>query len=262
MTDLDRPIAADWLALRRTADTAARDLAGGLVDRCAAELTQREGPVTVIDIGAGTGANQAYLQSRLGLPSRWVLLDHDATLLGAASGGDRRVVGGIEQVDALVSSVTGPCLVTCSALLDLLTAPQLDGLGAVLARRRVPGLFSLTVDGRVGFDPGHDDDHAVTAAFNEHQARSGRPGPAAAAPQRARWPAHRQPTGPACTAWLQGSGPEPLVTRLLTERVSAALEQRPDLAARCRAWLALRLEQAASGALGVTVGHTDLLVLP
>ena len=58
----ERPIAADWLALRRAADSAARDRAGGLVRRLNDHLG---GTVTVFDIGAGTGANRAYLAPRL-----------------------------------------------------------------------------------------------------------------------------------------------------------------------------------------------------
>ncbi len=44
--------------------------------------------MVVVDVGAGTGANRAYLAPRLAVPSRWVLLDRDRQLLaGFPEGG-------------------------------------------------------------------------------------------------------------------------------------------------------------------------------
>jgi hypothetical protein len=46
-------------------------------------------------------------------------------------------------------------LVTCSALLDLLTIDQLDAIGSALAVARQPALVSLTVTGALELSPPH-----------------------------------------------------------------------------------------------------------
>jgi hypothetical protein len=46
-------------------------------------------------------------------------------------------------------------LVTCSALLDLLTIDQLDAIGSALAMARQPALVSLTVTGALELSPPH-----------------------------------------------------------------------------------------------------------
>ncbi|UJH70870.1 class I SAM-dependent methyltransferase [Ornithinimicrobium sp. INDO-MA30-4] len=75
------PIAADWLELRRPLDDQARrstvEALGQLIAQC--------GPISsVIDVGAGTGANTAWLAHHLeamGEAPQWILLDHDPNLL-------------------------------------------------------------------------------------------------------------------------------------------------------------------------------------
>jgi len=260
MTRPERPIAADWLALRRAADTAARDRALWLIDEWTVSAA---GPLTVFDIGAGTGANRAYLEPRLGVASRWVLLDHDAQLLNSPDHGSAdRVLGGIGDLDRLVAAASGERLVTCSALLDLLLTDDLDELAAVLARHRIPGLFCLTVDGSLRLDPAHPDDHVVTAAFNDHQSREQRPGPAAAAYLIARCERLGLAVRQAATPWLLGSDSAPLVRRLLAERAEAAVEQRAELAGVVAQWLADRQHCLDDAALKVEVGHVDLWVTP
>jgi hypothetical protein len=253
--------APDWLALRRATDAAAREAALPLVARLTTELAP--GPVTVFDIGAGTGANQEWLERRLGMPSVWVLLDHDPDLLGSPlHGTGRRVLGGVEALDALVAATPGPRLLTCSALLDVLDAAQLDGLAASLVKHSVPGLFALSVDGSFDIDQADPDDPLVRAAFNDHQRRAGRPGPHAPAYLEARCRAlgcdvHRRET-----PWLLDGGSHgPLLSRMLRERADAAAAQRPQDAHAIRSWLDRRLHRL-DRSLSVRIGHVDLLVLP
>ena len=61
-----------------------------------------------------------------------------------------------------------------------------------------------------------------------------------------------------------GAGPTDaaLIEEWLRGWVSAAVEQRPDLADAAACYLRRRLEANASGALRVTIGHGDLLAIP
>ncbi len=60
---------AGWLALRREADVEARDRgAGWLLARLVEHLGPGATRVRVVDVGAGTGANRAYLEPRLHAP--------------------------------------------------------------------------------------------------------------------------------------------------------------------------------------------------
>lgn len=256
MIDPDRRIAADWLALRRRADTAARDRARHLVDRVAALR-----PATAVDVGAGTGANHAYLAPLLPATD-WLLLDHDADLLGAAPPGAARVVGGVEALGALVAAAATPVLVTCSALLDLLDADQLAGLADVLARPGVVGLFALTVDGRFTLDPPHPVDHDLVTAFNAHQRRDARPGPDAAAHLAGLCRERGLTVEASDTPWVLEASDGALLVRLLRERAVAASEADPGRRADFAAWLAARERYATDGVLRVEVGHVDLLVRP
>lgn len=200
----ERPIAADWLALRRAADERARDAAAPLLADLTAHLAgltahladltahlggarralPRPGAdiVAVVDVGAGTGANRSYLAPRLPFRTAWTLLDHDPALLGAEDNeGCRRVLGGVAELPGLLAELgPGPRLVTCSALLDLLSAPDLDALVEAVLGAGVPALFALTVTGGVRIEPADPDDELVREAFDAHQARAGRPGPGAA----------------------------------------------------------------------------------
>lgn len=254
MIDPDRRIAADWLALRRRADSAARHHARDLV-----EQVVDAGPRTAIDLGAGTGANHDHL-SPLMPGTTWVLLDHDAALLEDATPWVTRVVGGVELLPSMVGAAAPPLLITCSALLDLLDATQLTTIVDALSRRGVIGLFSLTVDGSVRFDPPHPTDAALTDAFNAHQRRSGRPGPGAAAFLADACRERGLHVEEAATPWRLDRSDAPLVQRLLRERVAAASEQERGQASAFKKWLTEREKQLAAGALEVEVGHVDVLV--
>ena len=256
MTGPERPIAAAWLALRRSADSAARDRAGWLLD----EFATVPGPLIVFDIGAGTGANQAYLQPRLGIESRWVLLDHDVHLLNAPGQGDaERVLGGIEQLDELVAARPGERLITCSALLDLLTADEVADLAQACAASRTAALFTLSVAGEVTLDPPLPEDDLVRRAFNEHQRREidGRrllgpdaPAAAVAAFEKAGATVVTRPS-----PWRLDSSLAGLTSEWLTGWVAAAVEQTPDL--RLDDYLAVRTANPPAA----VVGHVDLLAM-
>lgn len=247
----DERVLPDWLALRREADRTARQRSLHLVGACARHL---DGAGTVIDVGSGTGANHQYLAPRLP-GAHWILLDHDGDLLEHITATDvERVVGGVDRLGDLVTSAEPPVLVTCSALLDLLSTDDLDMVAHVLADTGAVGLFALSVDGHTHFDPPLPDDAFVADAFNAHQRRRGRPGPDAVQHLSERARRLGLTVESVATPWELADSA--LTRRLITERAQAALDERPDHAERIDAWLQQRLQRTDE----VVIGHVDLLL--
>lgn len=244
---------ATWLELREPADAAARsaDLAARL---------RLDPPVVVRDLGCGTGSLGRWLAPRLPGPQHWILHDRDPELLvrAAATVPATSVETHLGDATALTpDDLLGTSLVTCSALLDLLTAEEVDRIAATLAATRTPALFTLSVVGDVMFDPPDELDGAVAAAFNAHQRRTaggrrllGPDAPAVAAAALARHGA-RVTTRP--SPWRLGPSETALAAEWLRGWTGAAAEQRPDLPVQEY----LRRRQA--GAVTITVGHEDLL---
>jgi SAM-dependent methyltransferase len=265
----------DWLDLREPADRRARsvELAGELADAL------RPGPVRILDIGCGSGATTRWLAPLLPGPQEWVLLDRDPALLALVPDrtaavrdrGDAPVACSTRRAE--ITALTADDLatfsaVTASALVDLLTAGEVDGLAAACAAARVPALLTLTVTGRVEIDPPDPVDPGidaeVTAAFDAHQRRTvaGRPllGPDAATASAEAFRRHGMTVRTADSPWRLDDGDRALTTRWLTERVGAAVEQQSDLERRATAALHRRLVNRAP--LHAVIYHVDLLAVP
>lgn len=267
----ERPAASDWLALRGTVDGRAREASAPLLDMLIRYFaTAGADAVDVVDVGAGTGANQRWLAPRLPFRQRWTLLDHDPALLNLvpARGNDdrvldmNRVVAGIEDLGTLPQLARRPVLLTCSAVLDVLSAHQLDGLCDVLVDRRLPALFSLTVDGTVDLSPAHRSDARIGEVFNQHQRRGTLAGPTAVAHAAARLRAAGMSVQIVDTPWRLGPEDGQLLRRYLRERAEVVIEQDPRLRDETEVWLADRLDREREGRLRGRVGHQDLLCLP
>ncbi|WP_082043702.1 class I SAM-dependent methyltransferase [Mobilicoccus massiliensis] len=265
-----RPVEADWLTLRRPADEAAREGTQRLLTRLWRDLRTCAGPeheqrpVRIVDVGAGTGANQAWLAPRLPFPATWTLLDHDADLLHhpVATGQGTRVHGGLDDLPRLVEADGTLTVVVGSALLDLLTYDELDTLATLLVETATPALFSLSVDGAVNLVPADDDDTLVADAFDAHQRRDGLAGASAADHFSSRLREAGAEVVDATTPWRLTAAQPDLLRRYLTDRAAVAVEHDPALADRVEAWLERRLQQVDAGTLAVVVGHVDLLALP
>ncbi|MCE0486703.1 hypothetical protein [Ornithinimicrobium sediminis] len=276
-----RRIAGDWLAARRSADTAAREAALPLV-RDLARQVGTSGELSLVDLGAGTGANPAWLVPRLARAGadaqRWVLVDHDSDLLTAADlpahealRATERVVGGVDDLPRVLADRARPRVVTCSALLDLLTPGQVVRCVADVVAGAEAALFSLTVTGSFLVTPEHRDDATLVRAFNAHQRRRleamAEPlaGPdgwqvAAQAFAAAGWRVTE-----AATPWELGPGHEALLRRWLAERVDAALEVvggDPESTRRIEGWWRDRSGQLDDHALSAVVDHVDGLAVP
>lgn len=242
----------EWLGLREPADAAAR--ATDLVDA----LRLPAGPLVVHDLGCGTGSMARWLAPRLPGPQHWVLHDRDPQLLAHAAAGLPAAVTGAtvegDLAELTAADLAGAGLVTTSALLDLLTAPQIDRLAAACAG--TPALFTLSVAGRVSLTPADPLDAAIEAAFNAHQRRGGLLGPdaadaAAAAFEKLGATVHVRPS-----PWRLGPDQAALAAEWLTGWAGAARQERPDLE------IGAYLERRLATGFGVVVQHTDLLAQP
>lgn len=260
---------ADWLRLREPADAAARD--EDLLNAVRPRLTG-EHPTVIHDLGSGTGSMSRWLAPRLPGPQHWVLYDRDADLLARAAEG----MAGVTAVDGAPVTVStrygdltrlsaadlaDGSLVTASALLDMLTAEEIERVVAACVGR--PTLFAMSVTGRVRLTPTDPLDTAVEAAFNDHQRRTvdGRRllGPDAAAATAAAFARRGVDVRERPSPWRLGPEHADLTAEWFRGWLGAACEQRPDLAGPAQAYAQRRLADAAAGRLTVLVEHRDLL---
>ncbi|MFE6281968.1 SAM-dependent methyltransferase [Streptomyces sp. NPDC057877] len=264
--------APEWLELREGTDAAARapELLDPLRIRLA-NLPGRSGGLVVHDLGCGTGSMGRWLAPRLDGAQHWILHDRDPYLLHfaavssprSAADGSRVTVetrrGDVARLT--VDALAGARLVTASALLDVLTREEVDTLAATCAAAGCPALLTLTVAGRVELSPGDPLDAEITEAFNEHQRRGGLLGPDAVTVACEAFAAHGATVRVRPSPWRLGPDEAELTAQWLRGWVQAAVEQRPELAARAEKYLAARLAACGAGELRVTVHHSDLLAL-
>ncbi len=281
---------ADWLALREPHDALARST--GLVSRLRGTLDEAR-PLTVLDLGSGTGANLRWLAPRLGGRQDWRLVERDGGLLeqarlslrdwGAGHGFRVRDEGRL-QLDAKHISLSvelvradlspgltedwlhGNDLVTASALLDLVSADWCATLARAAASHRSAVLIALSVDGRIEWAPDDTQDEAAFNAINAHQRTDKGFGPAlgAEAPDVLATALRKDgyTVETARADWRLGVGDTAIQHALLADWTRAAQAIRPDLAPTLRGWRDRRTSWIESGASRLTVGHTDLLALP
>jgi hypothetical protein len=262
----------EWLALREGADGEARAVELVEVVR---GVVPRDGMV-VRDLGCGTGSLGRWLAGRLAGPQRWILHDREPELLALARDGmprgsldGRPVTAVTEQRDVTglgADELAGTSLVCGSALLDLLTAAELDAIAASCVAAGCAVYFTLSVLGRVELTPPDPLDAELADAFNAHQRRTVR-GRRLLGPDAVR---HAVETfrrlGATVTVadspWRLGPADAALTASWLDGWVDAAIEQRPDLATAATGYRQRRLDAAAAGDLRVVVHHADLLATP
>lgn len=260
----------DWLALRESADAAAR--APGLVDELRRQLPTTR-PLVVHDLGAGTGSMGRWLAPRLAGAQHWVLYDRDADLLARAAAHQPHVAqdGGAVTVETRTRDITrldqrelaGASLITASALLDVLTTDELDRVVASCTAPGCPVLVTLSVIGRIELAPADPLDAQLAAAFDAHQRRANETGrllgPDAVDAATDAFGRRGAKVLVQSSPWRLGAADAALIAEWLTGWVGAACEQRPELAAAAGPYVRRRLIEAADGRLQVTVHHRDLL---
>jgi hypothetical protein len=266
-------VSSSWLDRREAADSRAR------ASEFVSLLRQRspaEGRWLIHDLACGNGSMGRWLAPLLPGPQHWVLHDRDADLLalavakppGPAADGAEVVVetrlGNVTQLRP--DDFAGATLITASALLDLLTWGELTRLVQACAGAACPVLFTLSVSGRVDLLPADPLDARIATAFNAHQ-RGPTPrgrllGPDAVQAAVDGFRSFGGQVIPRPSPWQLGATDTDLAIEWLNGWVDAACQQQPELGPQGDLYRRRRLQEAAAKALVVTVGHTDLLVLP
>jgi methyltransferase family protein len=270
MTQQMPRVSSGWLALRERADAEARaeDLVADV--RCALALRPRS---EIHDFGCGTGSMGRWLAPRLPGPQHWILYDRDADLLDhAAATLPTRAADGApvtaETRECDVSGLTAAdladaALVTCSALLDLLTVDEVDRIAGACVGAGTPALLTLSVVGQVAFGPAEPIDEALVGAFNAHQRRRVGErrllGPDAVDTTVEAFRRYGVEPVRRDSPWRLGPPDAALIREWLDGWLDAAVEQSPDLAAAAAAFADRRRAALARGELSVVVAHEDLL---
>jgi hypothetical protein len=270
MTEEIGRVTPAWLALREPADAAAR--APELVEPLRRKLAGT--PLTVVhDLGTGTGSMGRWLAPQLPGPQHWIMYDRDADLLEhakaemtdtAADGAPVTVETRQRDITRLTSAdLAGASLVTASALLDMLTAEEIDRIVAACVGAGCPTLLTISVIGRVTLTPPDPLDAEVLDAFNAHQRRSagGRKllGPDAVDATVEAFGRHGVDVLVRPSHWRLDADRADLTAEWFDGWLGAACEQRPELTGPATAYARRRLAAVAAGELGVVVEHNDLL---
>ncbi|KGN31658.1 trans-aconitate methyltransferase [Knoellia sinensis KCTC 19936] len=273
VSDVEVRVSVSWLRLREEADAAARSR---VLVREVAEALSHNRTQVIHDLGAGSGSLGRWIAPRLPGPQHWVLHDRDEDLLWVArhdvppDSRDELPVTVEARRDDLTrlspDDVAGASLITASALLDMLTADELERVVRTCVSADCPTLFSLTVLGHVELSPPHPLDDELGDAFNDHQRRTvgGRTllGPDAGAAASGLFAGFGSRVLVERSPWELDAHHGPLIGQWLTGWVGAAVEQRPELRREADAYLAMRRVELAEGRLRVRVDHVDVLALP
>jgi hypothetical protein len=293
---------ADWLDLRAPFDAAAagREPASGLTRRFGAALrrTRERGPLTLFDLGGGTGANVCRLAPRIPGSQHWTVIDSDPALLAnvaaTVAAWGRKIGAAVVHKSGAVTVTTPQRIVsvttydgdlrdglerlpladahgvTGSALLDLVSSGWLASAAGTLAAHRLPALFTLNVDEVLQWQPAAALDARIAGAFHRDLARDKGFGLAlghrAATAAAAAFAAHGYAVETARADWHIGAADTAMHRALLSFIVPAALAQPPDTAAAqwpqdVEHWAAAKAGLIDAGGLELTLGHLDLLAV-
>ena len=191
---------AEWLDLREAADARARN--SDIANAVAARFALRD-ELSVLDLGAGTGANLRATAQILPARQTWTLVERDTALIEAArvklvrwaehhttdgdalelEKGGRKIRVTFKSADlaremqALVDD--GAQLVSASAFFDLTSESFIRELSKAIVAKRAAFYATLTFNGLQKWTPHRPSDNQIKAAFQRHQMRDKGFGPAA-----------------------------------------------------------------------------------
>lgn len=260
----------DWLTLREPADSAARsaDLVTALLPMLPLA------PLTIHDLGCGTGSMRRWLSPQLPQQQHWIEHDRDVDLLARDPATTSSSTGQPVSFETRESDITRiapselseASLLTASALLDMFTEDELTRFVQGCFDTGRPSLLTLSVVGRVSFDPADDLDALLTQAFNDHQRRTTTHGtllgPDAADVAIEQFTSLGADVLVRLSPWQLNEGCASLLTEWFDGWIGAAGEQQPELRDASSEYAVRRLDEAAQGRLRVRVQHVDILVRP
>jgi len=285
-----------YLRAKRTVDDRAIDRRLlGTLGRRLRERAAGDGPLRVLEVGAGIGTMPARLLEWETLPEgeiRYEAVDVDPDAVGAVgpylrewaegrpiavSGTDPIVLEGparrvelravAAEAVAHASGTAGQWdLLIGAALLDII---DLDGLDRLVRALSSGGLyyFPITFDGGTRFRPGHPDDRAVERAYHAHM--DAKPGgdsrAGGAAVERLRETAGVRLLGVAGSDWVvrpvDGGYPddEAYFLEHILDTIEDAVGEMVDGTEPLDRWLTDRREQLADGELLYVTHQLDIL---
>ena len=262
---------SQWLALRESADAAARSVE---LTQAVADRLPPERPIRIVDLGSGTGSNVRYLTSRLPPDQEWLLIDADAALLDeararlpaftTASAARVRIDTRTQNLGALHPQIfAGRQLVTASALLDLVSDRWLRELAARCRAAGAIALLALTYNGQSRCDPAEPEDDAIRLLMNRHQKRSDKGFGPAAGPDAVGAAARAfadagYDVARVASDWLLSPDARDLQRELIVGWADAAREIAPEQSSTIDDWLGRRLAHVDDGRSRIVVGHEDL----
>nr|CAD6607080.1 class I SAM-dependent methyltransferase [Rhizobium sp. Khangiran2] len=257
----------DWLALRETADRAARDM--GLVGELATYLQGMDRPF-ILDIGCGTGSTLRSLQDHLPRPTGWLLLDYDPLLLEEAAqraGTNPNIAFRQRDLNDIAGlPLEKASVVTASALFDLCSEEFCAALADRLAAAGCGLYAALNYDGVMRWSLEHPLDGQMTDLFNRHQRTDKGFGPALGPDATASLAGHLKARGFTVTTaespWRLDESSTALQAEFLRGLRRPLLEgsEMPDTA--IDEWLEFRLAAIGTQGASCLIGHRDLLALP
>jgi len=260
---------AEWLATREPYDLRARNAT--VLEAVAAAFRDQPG-VAVVDLACGVGASLRAIGPHLPPRQSWRLVDNDLGLLARtvalAQPPHLRVQArAVDLARDLEPALDGPLdLITCSALLDLVSEQWLERLAVEAAARRLPVYAALSYDGRAMLAPSDAFDAEMVAAVNRHQRRDKGFGPAlgpqAAALAGARFEAVGYGVVQGRSDWVFGPGDKSIQDSILAGWATAARELGDVPLDRIAAWFTHRRELVADGGASLQIGHIDLFAAP
>jgi hypothetical protein len=260
---------AEWLALREPYDLRALNPA---VLEALASAFRDQAAIAVVDLACGAGATARAIGPRLPTRQSWRLVDNDLGLLARAVAPARPPqltldARAIDLARDLELALDGPLdLATCSALLDLVSAPWLERLVVETAARRLPVYAALSYDGKVALDPPDPLDAEIVAAVNRHQRRDKgfgpALGPAAAAQAIKQFERVGYSVVQGRSDWVFGPNNGAIQNEILSGWAGAARELDELPADRIIAWFTRRREWVMDRRARMRVGHIDFFASP
>jgi SAM-dependent methyltransferase len=258
-----------WLALREPYDVRARN---PNVLSAVVEAVAGSAPISIVDLGCGTGATLRALSRRLSGRQNWRLVDNNSGALDGVQtiatppGIEVRTML-LDLVDGLEAALEGPIdIVTISAFLDLVSQEWLEQLVWRVAARHVPVYAALTYNGRVVLSPIHQHDAVVITAVNRHQLGDKGFGPALG------------PNASTCVIrlfaaagynvfdgpsdWSFGPVDQEIQLEIFAAWADAARETGAVPNADLDLWLGERRDAVAAGRSHLGIGHVDFFARP